>query len=242
MPLIHGHAHNDYEHKRPLLDALEYGMCSIEADIWLVGGELLVAHDRDKVKPGRTLQSLYLDPLRERVKKNGGRVYKDGPEITLLIDFKSPAAEIYPVVRDVLQRYAEMLTEFRGETVKKRAVTVILTGNSSRALLAKEKARYAASDGTLEDLDSDVPVSLVPLISDAWTDHFRWFGVGEFPERERLRLREVVMKAHKKGRRIRFWASPNSVPLWREQRAAGVDLLNVDDLDRAQKFLLAETP
>src|SRR5215831_8197157 len=74
-PLIHTHAHNDYEHKRPLFDALEHGFCSVEADIYLVDGKLLVAHNPWQVKPNLTLQSLYLDPLRERVKKNGGRVY-----------------------------------------------------------------------------------------------------------------------------------------------------------------------
>src|SRR5947208_14209481 len=83
-PLIHAHAHNDYEHKRPLLDALDHGFCSVEADIFLVDGKLLVAHEIGQTKPERTLQALYLDPLRERVKANGGRVVKDGPEVTLL--------------------------------------------------------------------------------------------------------------------------------------------------------------
>src|SRR5204862_3959746 len=64
-PLIRAHAHNDYEHSRPLLDALDRGFCSIEADVWLVDGRLLVAHDRNAVKAERTLQTLYLDPLRE---------------------------------------------------------------------------------------------------------------------------------------------------------------------------------
>src|SRR5215475_7710089 len=77
-PLVRVHAHNDYEHKRPLFDALDHGFCSVEADIYLVDGALLVAHDRDQVKPERTLQALYLDPLRERVKTNGGRVYANG--------------------------------------------------------------------------------------------------------------------------------------------------------------------
>src|SRR2546429_8940516 len=85
-PLARAHAHNDYEHARPLLDALERGFCSIEADVWLVDGRLLVAHDRNAVKAERTLQALYLDPLRERVRRNGGRVYRDGPEVTLLVD------------------------------------------------------------------------------------------------------------------------------------------------------------
>ena len=34
-PLLRAHAHNDYEHTRPLLDALECGFGSIEADIHL---------------------------------------------------------------------------------------------------------------------------------------------------------------------------------------------------------------
>ena len=75
VPLRHAHAHNDYEHTRPLLDALDHGFCGVEADIYLVSGKLLVAHDRKDAKPERTLQALYLDPLRERVKANGGRVY-----------------------------------------------------------------------------------------------------------------------------------------------------------------------
>ena len=66
------------------MDALEQGFCSVEADIHLVNGELLVAHDRDEVKAGRTLEKLYLEPLLERVRKNGGKVYPDGPEFTLL--------------------------------------------------------------------------------------------------------------------------------------------------------------
>ena len=41
-------------------------------------------------------QALYLDPLRERVRKNGGRVYANGPEFTLLIDLKSDWRTIYP--------------------------------------------------------------------------------------------------------------------------------------------------
>src|SRR3974390_1561429 len=59
VPLIHVHAHNDYEHTRPLLDALDHGFCSVEADIYLVDGQLPVAHDPSKVKPERPLQGPY---------------------------------------------------------------------------------------------------------------------------------------------------------------------------------------
>src|SRR5262245_38461023 len=63
-PLVRAHAHNDYEHQRPLLDALDQGFCSVEADVWLVDGQLRVAHDLKDAQPERKLQKLDLDPLR----------------------------------------------------------------------------------------------------------------------------------------------------------------------------------
>ena len=47
-PLPPAHAHNDYEHRRPLQDALDRGFNSVEADVWLVDGELL-----RRPRPGR---------------------------------------------------------------------------------------------------------------------------------------------------------------------------------------------
>ncbi len=86
VPLRNAHAHNDYEHKRPLFDALDRGFCSVEADIFLSDNQLLVGHTKSDLKAERTLQKLYLDPLRTRIKENGGRVYRDGPAVFLLID------------------------------------------------------------------------------------------------------------------------------------------------------------
>src|SRR5262245_49346866 len=76
VPLRQTHAHNDYEHPRPLFDALAHGFCSVEADIYLVDGELRIGHERKDLKPGRTLQALYLDPLRQLARANGGRIYR----------------------------------------------------------------------------------------------------------------------------------------------------------------------
>src|SRR3954449_8809162 len=74
-PLWRAHAHNDYEHPRPLFDALDHRFGSVEADIFLVGDQLLIGHDATELDPSRTLESLYLDPLAARVKANHGRVY-----------------------------------------------------------------------------------------------------------------------------------------------------------------------
>ncbi|MCX6924432.1 MAG: phosphatidylinositol-specific phospholipase C/glycerophosphodiester phosphodiesterase family protein [Verrucomicrobia bacterium] len=240
LPLIHVHAHNDYEHERPLFDALDHGFCSVEADVHLVDGRLLVAHDRSKVKPERTLQALYLDPLRDRVKRNNGRVYPAGPEFTLLIELKSDWQTSYPVLRDILKQYAGMLTTFRPGATETNAIRVIITGHRSKEMFVGESTRYAGVDGELTDLDSGAPANLVPWISSEWGRSFKWRGTGPIPEAEKLKLQAIVSKAHAQGRKVRFWGAPDQPSFWREIRSDGVDLINTDDLEGAQKFLLSQ--
>jgi hypothetical protein len=237
MPLPRAHAHNDYEHARPLLDALDQGFTSVEADIFLVDGKLLVAHDRWRVKPERTLEALYLDPLRARVRANGGRVFKDGPPFHLLIDFKTEAAPTWKALSAVLEDYGGMLTRFTSNATHTNAVTIVLSGNSPRELLAVEARRLAAIDGRPPDLESPPSVQLVPWISDSWGNHFTWRGAGEMPAAEREKLRAMVVKAHAQGRRVRLWGAPDVEALWREQFAAGVDLINTDKLAALAAFL-----
>src|SRR5256886_2357069 len=214
IPLLRAHAHNDYEHTRPLLDALDHGFCSIEADVWLVDGNLLVAHDRDKVKPDRTLRALYLDPLRERVRRNGGRLYPAGPPAILLIDVKSDAEPTYAALREVLKEYGDMLTVFRDGSVQTKAITVIISGNRAAKTMAAESVRYAAVDGRIEDLESNAPGALIPLVSDNWSKVFRWRWNGVMPEEARQQLGKIVTKAHAQGRKVRFWATPDKPEVW----------------------------
>jgi len=238
-PLPRAHAHNDYEHARPLLDALDRGFGSIEADIHLVDGALLVAHDRDDIRPGRTLQDLYLDPLRTRIRENGGRVYPDGPSLILLIDIKTEAEATYAVLRPILRRYADVLTVFTADALDEGPVTVIISGNRPRAVMEAEPIRYAAYDGRLEDLDASppAPATFIPLVSSNWAAIAPWYGEGTLPDAARQRLHAVIERAHVQGRMIRFWATSDNPVVWRTLYDAGVDLLNADDLDGLRAFL-----
>jgi hypothetical protein len=229
-PLPRAHAHNDYEHPRPLLDALAQGFTSIEADLFLVDGRLLVAHDRWRVRPERTLEALYLDPLRERVRAHGGRVFPGGPTLTLLVDLKADGAATYARLREVLAAYRPMLTVFGRDGVTTNAVTVILSGDRPRALLEAEPERLAALDGRPEDFEMNPPVSLVPLVSDAWRNHFTWRGDGAMPAAELAKLKDLAARARAQGRRLRFWAAPDTPAGWAVQWDAGVDLINTDRL------------
>ncbi|MGC8989946.1 MAG: phosphatidylinositol-specific phospholipase C/glycerophosphodiester phosphodiesterase family protein, partial [Verrucomicrobiia bacterium] len=224
VPLARAHAHNDYEHARPLLDALDCGFCSFEADVHLVDGELLVAHDRIRTRPDRTLTALYLEPLRRRVLENGGRVYRGGPVCTLLIDIKSEGEPTYEVLHRQLTRFSDVLTTFADGKIATNALIVLISGNCPRETITVQPLRYAACDGRKADLDSDVPVTLVPLVSERWGGLFKWRGTGPMPESEHALLRALVDKAHARGRRIRFWGTPDTPEFWRVIYDARVDL------------------
>ena len=60
------------------------------------------------------------------------------------------------------------------------------------------------------------------------------------PEADKLKLNQIVAKAHQQGRRVRFWGAPDQPVFWGEMLADGVDLINTDDLEGAQKFLLSQ--
>jgi hypothetical protein len=239
-PLKQAHAHNDYEHTRPLLDALDQGFCSVEADIFLTSKGLMIGHTLLDLKSDRTLEKLYLKPLHDRAKANGGKVYRDGPPFYLLIDVKTDAKKTYPVLHELLEKYADLLTTTRDGKTETKAVTVIISGNCDRDAINKQEVRYAAIDGRPQDLEKKKTASRIPWVSADWGSQFKWKGVGPFPEEERKKLQSYVAKAHQQGRMVRFWGTPDQPALWQVQLDAGVDLINTDRLADLKAFLLKQ--
>src|SRR5882672_9552941 len=109
QPFPEAHAHNDYEHKRPLLDAIHYGFTSVEADIYLIDGKLLVSHVRPIFK-AVSLEQLYLAPLDSLLTLNHGKVYPgyEGP-FYLMIDIKSEGESAYAALKASLRRYPSLI-------------------------------------------------------------------------------------------------------------------------------------
>ncbi|MEU7037495.1 phosphatidylinositol-specific phospholipase C/glycerophosphodiester phosphodiesterase family protein [Streptomyces sp. NPDC046237] len=245
-PLPLAHAHNDYLHTRPLHDALAHGFTSVEADIFLVDGELLVAHEPAELDPSRTLRSLYLDPLLARVRANHGSVYAGYRRpVQLLIDIKVDGVAAYQELHRQLRPYRRMLSTVTAGRVRLGAVTPVISGDrAARGPMEAQRVRHAFYDGRLDDLaaQTPAPASFIPLISSNWTQSFGWRGEGPFPAAERARLASIVGTAHARGQRVRFWATPDQPgpardALWSELRAAGVDHINTDDLAGLRDFL-----
>ena len=250
QPLPQAHAHNDYEHERPLLDAVERGFTSVEADVYLVDGQLLVAHDPEDLDPARTLQSLYLEPLEDLAEAGGGSLYGDGEPVQLLIDIKGDAVATWLAIEDVLAQYPTTMTSFTmtdaGYDATPRAVTAVVSGNRPVDLIARDHLRWSAYDGRSGDLFNGSDPDFMPLVSDNWANQFSWRGEGEMPAAERAKLVDFVTAAHLAGREVRFWNTPDAPgpardAVWSELVAAQVDQINTDDLDGLRDFLLARS-
>lgn len=242
-PQPQAHAHNDYEHDRPLLDPLEHGFTSVEADVWLVDGELLVAHDSWELDDAPTLEEAYLDPLAEITSPNGEHLYPgyDGG-FQLLIDIKSDGPETWAAIEAELAEHSQYLTRSHNGKIKEPAVTAVISGNRPQDDMLAAKTRYSFYDGRSTDLGSGISAEFMPLVSENWTKLFTWQGVGEMPAAERERLHTYVEQAHAAGYRVRFWATndvagPARERLWTELRDAGVDHINTDDLAGLEEFL-----
>lgn len=224
-----GHSHNDYEQPHPLNDALAARFPSVEADIWLRGGQLRVSHYG--LFFAGSLKDLYLDPIQKRVDELGS-VYGDGRPFVLWLDIKSGGPEMARAIQEGLAGYSRMLTQYSSKGVQAGPVTVILTGDGDvkSAYIRDNPERFAARDSN-EYGEADPPTDGAWLwYSLYWPSHFSWDGVGLMPDDERKNLQALVAKIHANGRKLRFWGGPDTPEVWEASYEAGVDLIGTDSL------------
>jgi len=234
--LPEAHAHNDYEHKRPLFDALEQGFVSIEADIWLVDGELYVAHDRTGMKFDRRLDNLYLEPIAEMFRNSRGSIFSTEHSLFLLIDIKSDGRKTYHVLKRLLAKYREEFSTTLSDGTP--ALRIILSGNRPVEEVTEDSQRLVSIDGRIAEMDKELG-NLVILVSDNWRSHFSWNGIGMMPDDQRSKLRAIVAKVHKANSKLRFWATPENENVWKVLRDEGVDFIGTDQLQKLKVFLNA---
>jgi len=236
--IVPGHAHNDYEHDRPLLEALENNFTSVEVDVHLVEGELYVAHDRPTVlDPSKTLEALYLDPLLEWVNQHNGSVYKySNAPFYLMIDFKTNGVATFARLQHLLEKYKILLTKTENGQRKVGPVTVFISGNRPTEILLEADTLLAALDGRPKDLASQVPTYRMPVISENFRTALNWNGIGKLPGRARKRLRQIVRSAHRQDKKVRFWAAPDTPEMWKVLLKHKVDLINTDRISAFAEF------
>jgi hypothetical protein len=221
--LLPAYAHNDYLNPHPLQDALALGYQGVEADYVLVEGELLVAHGRADAMRGRTLEGLYLAPLRERVRRCGW-VQSPIRPFLLTIEYKERGLQGYQALHELLKRYADILSPQRAPG----AVQVVLVGwhPSLRELaadciqLARVQARITRSGVTVPEGDT----ALVGLVSLDYGKTMEWKGSGALSSEDRRTLEYITAGRHLlPGRLVRAYDVPLIPEVYTLLLSSGVD-------------------
>lgn len=221
------HAHNDYEHDRPLYEALEAGATSVEADVWLIDGVLRVSHLRPlSPENSPTLEELYLQPLASWAAEHGGEIYPGyTDQVQLMIDVKNDGAASLSALKKVCRPYRGLPVNF------------IISGNRDIEGILSDPDNLFSIDGRLGETGNPTQMERTPMVSMAYRDFSSWKGRGEMSNPDQQKIREAAKTAHQAGATFRLWGIPQEEKVWQMLKELGVDWLNVDELVRGTAFL-----
>jgi alkaline phosphatase len=224
------HSHNDYEKPFPFWEAYNQGFGSIEADIFLQGDNLIIAHDTIQLKLGRTLDSFYLQPLQQCIKKNSGYPYPDRSRVLLLlIDIKTEPVPTLGKLVEKLKAYP-LITACP-------AIKIVITGNRPPAAAFTGYPPFIYFDGELYLNYSAEALTRIEMLSDDFKRYSIWNGKGIIPQKERRVLDSLIAKAHNAHKKLRFWNAPDTINSWYGFIKLGVDYINTDHIYGAATFL-----
>jgi alkaline phosphatase len=224
------HSHNDYEKPFPFWEAYNQGYGSIEADIFLYGGNLVIAHDTLQRARGRTLDSLYLQPLQQCIIKNKGYPYPGHDRmLQLLIDIKTDSTATVNKLVEKLKAYP-LITGCA-------AVKIVITGNRPATAAFTGYPGYIYFDGELHINYPAGAVSKIEMLSDNFKRYSLWNGNDTIPLKDKNVLASLIAKAHALHKKVRFWNAPDNINSWKIFMALGVDYINTDHITAAAVFL-----
>ena len=231
-------SHNDYEHERPLSDALDFGFNCVEADLWLIDGELYVSHDKPEPSPEITFKKLYLEPLAKRIAENRGKVHPKGKKpFFLMVDCKSNGEEMLPVLKEQLEPCRSLFCEVKDGKYHKGAVLLFLSGDNPRKSILSAEDGYIFLDGRISDLGKNVNSRLMPVISDNYSSFIKWKGQGEISKEELNKMRGYIRQAHREGKLFRWYGAPDTPQFKHFFMNEGVDLVGADNLQSMYRVL-----
>lgn len=227
------HSHNDYVRRVPFYEAYSQGLSSIEADVFLHDGALLVGHDEEDLSPSMTFEGLYVEPLVTLYARNGGRAWRDSDaHLQLMVELKSATEPTLRAVVDLLGRWPEVFDP----AVNPHAVRVTITGRVPEAERFADYPAWVSFDGAWDADYTPAQLERIALISTDFSAWSTWNGKGTIKPGELRDLERIVERAHAMGKPVRFWGAPEGVTVYYTFYDMGVDYINTDRPEQCAAF------
>ena len=217
------HSHNDYNRTAPFWEAYSQHCQSIEADVFLHNGELLVGHEVEDLKPENSFLRLYVDPIVRTFRANGGKMWAGSQDrLMLLVELKS-ATE--PTLTEVI----EQLEEFPDVFCSPEGVKVAITGNTPSKDHFRDYPEWVGFDGDIRETYTWAQLERVALVSNSFRMFAKkWNGKGRMIDPELNAVKDAIAKVHSWGKPIRFWEAPEGTTAYFTFWKLGVDIINTD--------------
>lgn len=224
LPRIH--SHNDYLQNVPFWKAYAAGASSIEADVFLVGDSLFVAHAEEEIDTKRSLERLYFEPLQEALALGLNR----RKQLQLLIDIKSEPYATLDAIIKVLDRYPSIR--------KDDGITITISGNRPKPTEYLNYPDFIFFDyQSLDAVEDPAILEKIALISLSFRNFSQWNGMGRLTAEDFDKVSTTIEKAHGLGKPFRFWATPDSKTAWKAFSDLGVDFVNTDMPFECEQYL-----
>ncbi len=225
------HSHNDYNRTAPFWEAYSQHCGSIEADVYLNEGLLLVGHDEGDLRLDRSFQKMYVNPIVNTFRLNEGHMWKDSDErLLLLVEIKSAVEPALSEIVKVLEQYPDVFCSDKG-------VKVAITGNIPAKEHFCDYPAFIGFDGDLREEYTPEQLERVALVSNSFRLYAqKWNGKGRMIDRELDAVKEAIAKAHSWGKPIRFWESPEGTTTYFTFWKLGVDIIGTDKPATAALF------
>ena len=225
------HSHNDYEQTQPFYLAYQENFGSVEADIYLVNGKLLVAHDAKNLSDDRSLEKLYLEPIAACIKKNNGNPYSNAnSSLQLLIDQKTEAISTLHALIETLKKYPSI--------IQNKKISIVISGNRPDPKDFIQYPSYILFDGRLKETYSKEALQKIALLSDDFSGYVKKKYPLDMTTEESTLILQLVHNAHALQKKVRFWAIPDYVIAWDKMMELEVDYINTDHIRQLSDFLL----
>ncbi|GMQ34557.1 alkaline phosphatase [Algoriphagus taiwanensis] len=223
------HSHNDYLQKVPFWEAFSAGAASIEVDVILQDGRVMVAHEKESIRLERTFRSIYLEPIQRAVEL--GMI--DEFDFHLLVDCKT---EAYSTLKQVMEDAAEF-PSLLFSSQNPKGLKLIISGNRPKPEDYSSYPEWILFDYQSKNLTPDLPWEKIGMVSLSFRQFSVWNGKGRMVEKELQGVKDFIQLVHQFDRPVRFWAAPDSKSAWKAFQDLGVDFINTDQPKAAQEYL-----
>ncbi len=233
QPPVLIHSHNDYAQRVPFYQAYAQQVSSIEADVFLHDGQLLVGHDVEDLRADMTFEALYVEPIVTLFARNGGRAFRDSDQtLQLMVELKSETDPTLRAVAALLGRWPEVFDP----EVNPAAVRVAVTGRVPAPEAFDRYPRFLGFDGAWDADYTPEQLERIVLISTNFRDFSQWNGKGTIIPAEKERLEQVIDRAHEQGKPVRFWNAPEGTTVYYTFYDMGIDYINTDNPEVCAAF------